>query len=552
MSQRGRVERTGGPGRRRRFLCAITALCLTAVMGLALPASLDTPRAHATEVAALTGVHSNNDPAGQVRQYDTLSFTTTWTLPADTTPGKRFELRIPDELTGTAASFDLKVEDSNDTLGSCTVTPRALHCTVNDYVATHQGVSGHVDFFASADQLTQEQELVWESKDGSGRWTTPLIGGIVPRETAEPFPSGAHKDVIQRFANDDPYKGQLWWFIHLGGEELLARTGAEELRFEDSMDERLTVVPESLRVQYALRSDWGAGGNWHDLKPGQESEVGTVSLEATDHGVTAVLRGFVTDGSVSYRIDYRTTPPEDVAAGDTFTNRVRLNGEAFAAATAHYEASEGEGTGTERTGSLSWGAVDGRRNALGGTAWQLTGPGDEVREVSDNGELDADPRPGALRVEGLARGEYTVRETAAPVGYELVTEALSGSITEKKLDVDLGDAVHRASPGDVTWRKVDPDGKLLGGSSWELTGPGGQTAPVVDNGENDQDPTPGVLSISGIAWGDYTLTETKAPFGYLIVKRELKVSVGPEGLKANFGEVVNRPFAPGVTHPPGS
>ncbi len=557
MSQRGRVARTGGLVRQRRLLSAFAALGLTAVMGFALPASIEPPSAHATEVEAFTGVKSNNNPAAQVHQYDTLSFTATWALPSDTTAGERFELLLPSELTGTTAAFDLTVEGTTETLGSCNVTPRALSCTVNDYVSSHQGVSGHVDFFASADQLTQARELTWRSKNGSRSWTTPLAAGIVPRQTQEPFPTGARKDVIQRFANNDPTKGQLWWFIHLGGEPLQALSGTRELRFDDAMDERLTVVSESLRLQYAVRADWGTGGTWHTLKPGERSEVGTVSLESTEHGVTAVLSDPVTDGTVSYRLDYRTAPPAGAADGDTFTNKVNLNGQPFASTTARYEAPDGEGTGAERGGSLSWGAVDGRRTALGGSAWLLTGPGDKSRTISDNGELDEDDRVGFLRISGLAWGDYSVRETLAPVGYELADAPLSATLSAQQLEVNLGTVEHAPSPGDVTWQKVDPSGKLLGGSAWELTGPGGQTAPVVDNGENDQDPTPGVLSIAGVAWGEYTLTETRAPFGYVLVKRALKVSVGPDGLKANFGQVVNRPFVPlvpvpHVTQPPGS
>ncbi|WP_147433681.1 Ig-like domain-containing protein [Galactobacter caseinivorans] len=95
--------------------------------------------------------------------------------------------------------------------------------------------------------------------------------------------------------------------------------------------------------------------------------------------------------------------------------------------------------------------------------------------------------------------------------------------------------------GVVTWNKVDPDGKALAGSEWSVTGPDGTAAPVVDNGENDKDPAVGKLKITGIAWGTYTLTETKAPAGYVKAKVGKKVVVDGTHLNVTFGDITNSP-----------
>ncbi|MGO1317042.1 MAG: DUF7507 domain-containing protein, partial [Cellulomonadaceae bacterium] len=76
--------------------------------------------------------------------------------------------------------------------------------------------------------------------------------------------------------------------------------------------------------------------------------------------------------------------------------------------------------------------------------------------------------------------------------------------------------VYDRIPGQVSWTKVDGDGALLAGSEWSLAGPGGTTIPVVDNGTNDADPADGSFLVTDLAWGTYTLTETKAPAGYLV------------------------------------
>ncbi|MDF7663125.1 CshA/CshB family fibrillar adhesin-related protein [Bifidobacterium sp. ESL0763] len=79
-------------------------------------------------------------------------------------------------------------------------------------------------------------------------------------------------------------------------------------------------------------------------------------------------------------------------------------------------------------------------------------------------------------------------------------------------------------PGTLTWSRYDEDGTtLLGGSEWELSGPDGQKIRVEDctalecTGA-DKDPTPGKFKVTGLKWGDWTVTETKAPAGHQLTK----------------------------------
>ena len=104
---------------------------------------------------------------------------------------------------------------------------------------------------------------------------------------------------------------------------------------------------------------------------------------------------------------------------------------------------------------------------------------------------------------------------------------------------------------EITWTKTDPSGALLGGSEWTLNGPGGPLT-VVDNGTNDADPAAGALKVVGLADGDYTLVETKAPSGYLITTVTTTVTVNPNSPNGTFGGVPNSPTptTPPVTTPP--
>lgn len=68
--------------------------------------------------------------------------------------------------------------------------------------------------------------------------------------------------------------------------------------------------------------------------------------------------------------------------------------------------------------------------------------------------------------------------------------------------------------GTVSWRKTDTENNLLAGSSWTLTGPGGQSRTITDNGDGDEDRTDGSFRVTGLDMGAYTLTESQAPSGF--------------------------------------
>jgi len=102
----------------------------------------------------------------------------------------------------------------------------------------------------------------------------------------------------------------------------------------------------------------------------------------------------------------------------------------------------------------------------------------------------------------------------------------------KTLDLATGEwmqctMVNTALPGQVVWSKVDEAGKPLAGTVFTLasTSLNGGQKEVADcvvaggqatcpNDSVDQDPRAGFFRVSGLTWGDYSLTETQAPTGY--------------------------------------
>lgn len=84
--------------------------------------------------------------------------------------------------------------------------------------------------------------------------------------------------------------------------------------------------------------------------------------------------------------------------------------------------------------------------------------------------------------------------------------------------------VNKPLAGTVTWQKVDDAGGVLAGSEWALTGPGVPdgtrisdcvVSPCPAGPFTDQDPAPGNFRVADLVWGDYTLTESNPPAGFV-------------------------------------
>ena len=90
--------------------------------------------------------------------------------------------------------------------------------------------------------------------------------------------------------------------------------------------------------------------------------------------------------------------------------------------------------------------------------------------------------------------------------------------------------------GALEIHKVDQFGSSVGGATFSISPnplPGGGTDPyvVTDGGANDPDDTAdGIVSIDPAVPGDYTITETDAPDGYLLDETVHHVTVGDNGV----------------------
>ena len=173
---------------------------------------------------------------------------------------------------------------------------------------------------------------------------------------------------------------------------------------------------------------------------------------------------------------------------------------------------------------------DGNGNTSGATE-PTTGTTDQMVAVRDNGFR----RDGYTFVGWNTRPDLS-GDTIAP-----------GDRTTLRGETHLY-AMWTRVAGTVTWTKTDAKtGDILSGSEWTLrrvadeNGAAVSDAPitVADNGDADTDARGGVLTVDDLAWGDWLLTETKAPAGHDPLGRPVAFTIDQTHTTVNLGDVAN-------------
>lgn len=303
----------------------------------------------------------------------------------------------------------------------------------------------------------------------------------------------------------------------------------------------------SLEKRVADEQNWGAGATAADF------ELRADSVEFEQGEPTTVIPSRDRDGDGAYHLDETFASDSEIEsrwqsgyALESITCRVD-SGEAFEVPLVgdganRVHVADGSDTvctltNTALPGELAFTKADAATDTpLGGSQWRLTGPNgfDEVlvdnEGQSDYAGIDTDPAPGAFHVQDLAWGDYTLTETTAPVGYDLLTRPISRTVTGGPAD-PADDLIGNDSTPLFTLEKyaypnagaVEPeliDGArfaVFNDASAETLVPGAAVTPDGDTGR---------FAITGLSAGErYWIVETVAPDEHSLMPEPIEIEV---------------------------
>jgi hypothetical protein len=164
---------------------------------------------------------------------------------------------------------------------------------------------------------------------------------------------------------------------------------------------------------------------------------------------------------------------------------------------------------------------------LGGATFTITdnATGVVVYVVTDNVSPDEDSRAGIIKITGVSCGKYDITETVVPAGYVAVTG--SRQVTVESNQTAEVTFYNEYCAGEIIIRKKTSGGADLGGATFTITdnATGVVVYEVKDNDPPDSNGNPGIISIQNVSCGQYDITETGVPAGYVTVTGSQQVTV---------------------------
>jgi uncharacterized surface anchored protein len=143
-------------------------------------------------------------------------------------------------------------------------------------------------------------------------------------------------------------------------------------------------------------------------------------------------------------------------------------------------------------------------NPVGGACYTVNGT-----NVCDNGLDDADPATGQILLIGLTEATYQVTETQAPAGFSLADPQTVDVIGGEETVLEIAHEPAPLETGGLQFELDDPDGNPIPGACVTLSGDDnfGVDQLLCDGGPEDEDPTPGVLVVSDLPVGVYSVRQ---------------------------------------------
>lgn len=167
---------------------------------------------------------------------------------------------------------------------------------------------------------------------------------------------------------------------------------------------------------------------------------------------------------------------------------------------------------------------------------------------------------GSVTFKDLPIGTYTLTETSTVNGYKLggnwqvsVTDSNNDGVLEVNSPFTYGILANELKPFDLTVNKKDDLGNALVGAEFTLTKQGDNNFNMVLPNDKDPDKNPDPISqfvFKNLTPGTYTLKETKAPDGYALLTKEIKITISSLGVVTVVGATADD--IPPLTGGPGN
>jgi uncharacterized surface anchored protein len=302
--------------------------------------------------------------------------------------------------------------------------------------------------------------------------------------------------------------------------------GSTATRIDPGQTARVTIVNEASPGSLVLRKTDDAGqllaGACFALRSEDRAIYSICDNDVSDANTSigVILLGTVAPGTYTLR---ETQPPTGyLAAADQ---------EVTISANQRSQVSIVDPLAPEpqRSGDLRVFKLDTNGRALAGSCFVVVDGAGQVLVPRCDADDGADN--GVVLMQGIAPGEYTLRETRRPsADYQTAAEVLVEVVADQTVDVEV---VNRLRAGRILIHKIDPNGLPLAGACFDLVEDGAGASCTDENGE---------LLFAALAPGVYRVMETQAPAGYLVAPAIDPITVRP-GSTATL-DVVNQPAPP--------
>lgn len=495
-----------------RMLMVLVAVLASAAM--ALPAALMSAiPADAKEVSGQIETHATLSEH-TIQDTVAVQLNLDFTIPNHTVhAGDTATLTWPSGYVSyTTERFDVKDDDGGVVaVGTCQRGDSKVIFTFTDYVDNHSNITGNVALAFMVDQGHKPEK-------GKQPFNIQFDGRTITGGDLE-YIDMSHDDENEKFAK---YGWQLpdtrdtiQYALRINGAGVPTMNN---LTVTDTLGTPGTsYIRDSFQVQRGHFIIDDAGQFDLDGATDVTDQYPKPQFSADGKSFTMQL-GNLTDGEgllVLYRVQANYTP----ANGEVFEN----------SATAAYDGDED----VPRSWSVKWQSASGMANgynyaidlskygedgaALAGAQFTVTR--DRTGVVAGTMTTDAQ---GHASIGKLLADDYTITETKAPEGYDTadpvhVTEADLQHAPAKTFAVRVTD---RRTAYAIHLTKVDAadaNTKLAGATFTVTDGTGSVVGTMVTGAD-------GTASLSGLALDDYTLTESKAPEGYNLDTKPIRVT----------------------------